>query len=480
MKRTFFMFWGVVGVICAFLSPIPMVAQTPIPLPNHAVYSSGKFLLNAKTTLFTNADAHQTERLQAAVTELLNKKMPIAKGEKSKNQLRILLTDTSVDTAKIPFERELQAYSLEVDRKGITLKARTETGLYYALQTLAAMVVGSEVPFAVIEDTPRFAYRGFMIDCSRHFWTADFIKKQIRMMARLKLNRLHLHLTDAAGWRMEIKHYPDLTRRTAFRTYSHWDEWWGSGNRQYCDEGTPGAYGGYYTQKELREIVAYAAQHHITVIPEIDMPGHSEEVTYAYPQLSCDGKTYSDLCIGTEETFRFAENVLKEVMDVFPSEYIHLGGDEAAMEHWKTCERCQKRMRDNQLGTVAELQAYMMKRINAFLNAHGRKLIGWDEMIDGGLPPHSIVMAWRSADKGAEAVKAGHHVIMSPIDWCYLNFYQDNPFTQPEAMGGYGPLKHVYTLDPIPNGLKGTPQEAYIDGVQGNLWTEYVQHADHV
>ncbi len=480
MKQTYSFFIGVICCVFSGFMPSEISAQQLLPLPNRLVYRSGKFRIDGRTRIYTNIESPKDRLFTETVNELLGMNLASSKGEKKKNQLRLLLTEPAADPERVPFDKQLQSYILDVTKEGITIKSHSEAGIYYGLQTLKGLFAGREVPFVHVEDTPRFAYRGFMIDCSRHFWTVDFIKKQIRMMARLKLNRLHLHLTDAAGWRMEIKHYPELTQKTAYRTHSHWDKWWRNGDRRYCEAGTEGAYGGYYTQDDLREIVRYAALHHITVIPEIDMPGHSEEVTFALPQLSCDGKAYSDLCIGTEETFQFAENVLSEVMDIFPSEYINIGGDEAAAEHWKTCKRCRQRMYDNHLTDVSQLQAYMMKRINRFLNAHGRKIIGWDEMIDGGLPQGSVVMAWRSIGKGVEAIKAGHHVIMSPIDWCYLNFYQDNPFTQPEAMGGYAPLKATYAFEPVPEALTDTAEISLIDGVQANLWTEYVEHADHV
>ena len=480
MKQNRSFLVGLVYCVCLGLTPNETKAQQLLPLPNQLVYGSGKFRIHEQTGVYTNLESSQDRRLTKTASGLLGMNLTSSEGKKKKGQLRLLLTNPAADPEQVPFDKQPQGYTLDATKEGVTIKSRSEAGLYYGLQTLRGLLTGGEVPFVHVEDTPRFAYRGFMLDCSRHFWTVDFIKKQIEMMARLKLNRLHLHLTDAAGWRMELKHYPELTQKTAYRTHSHWDKWWSSGDRRYCEAGTAGAYGGYYTQDDLREIVSYAALHHITVIPEIDMPGHSEEVTFALPQLSCDGKVYSDLCIGTEETFRFAENVLREVMDIFPSKYIHIGGDEAAAEHWKTCKRCLQRMQDHHLNDVSQLQAYMMKRINAFLQAHGRSLIGWDEMIDGGLPQGSTVMAWRSIDKGVEAIKAGHHVIMSPADWCYLNFYQDNPFTQPEAMGGYTPLKVTYALEPVPEALADSAEISLIDGVQGNLWTEYIEHADRV
>ena len=331
-----------------------------------------------------------------------------------------------------------------------------------------------------IEDTPRFAYRGLMLDVSRHFSTKEFIKKQIDALAYYKINRLHLHLTDAAGWRLEIKKYPLLTEFAAWRTDPTWKQWW-NGGRKYVRFDAPGAYGGYYTQDDIREILEYARQHYITVIPEIEMPSHSEEVLAAYPQLSCSGEPYknSDFCVGNEETFTFLENVLTEVMELFPSEYIHIGGDEAGKSAWKTCPKCQKRMTDEHLANVDELQSYLIHRIEKFLNNHGRHLLGWDEILQGGIAPNATVMSWRGEEGGIAAVTSGHRAIMTPGAYCYLDSYQDAPYSQPEAIGGYLPLKKVYSYNPVPASLTAE-QAKLVYGVQGNLWVEYIPTPEHV
>ena len=331
-----------------------------------------------------------------------------------------------------------------------------------------------------IEDTPRFAYRGLMLDVSRHFSTKEFIKKQIDALAYYKINRLHLHLTDAAGWRLEIKKYPLLTEFAAWRTDPTWKQWW-NGGRKYVRFDAPGAYGGYYTQDDIREILEYARQHYITVIPEIEMPSHSEEVLAAYPQLSCSGEPYknSDFCVGNEETFTFLENVLTEVMELFPSEYIHIGGDEAGKSAWKTCPKCQKRMKDEHLANVDELQSYLIHRIEKFLNNHGRHLLGWDEILQGGIAPNATVMSWRGEEGGIAAVTSGHRAIMTPGAYCYLDSYQDAPYSQPEAIGGYLPLKKVYSYNPVPASLTAE-QAKLVYGVQGNLWVEYIPTPEHV
>ena len=313
-----------------------------------------------------------------------------------------------------------------------------------------------------------------MLDCSRHFWTKEFILKQIDAMAAVKLNRLHLHLTDAAGWRIEIKRYPQLTQRGAWRTESDWDKWWVFGKREYTEPGQ--GYGGFYTQQDLRDIVAYAAQRHITVIPEVEMPGHSEEVCFALPEVSCTGQPYGsgDLCVGKERTFQVLQDILDEVMDIFPSEYIHIGGDEASRKAWETCPDCQRRMREEHLSTTAELQSYLTERIERYLNAHGRQLLGWDEILEGKLAPNATVMSWRGTEGGLKAVHMGHKVVMTPGSYCYLDSYQDAPMTQPKAFGGYNPLEHVYSYDPVPDSLKGSPAEKLFLGVQGNVWTEMI------
>lgn len=331
----------------------------------------------------------------------------------------------------------------------------------------------------MINDSPRFPYRGLHLDVSRHFFDKEFVKKQLNAMAYFKMNRLHWHLTDGAGWRIEIKKYPRLTSFAAWRPFDKLNDWWVEG-RTFCEQDDPRAVGGYYTQDDIREVVAYAAERHITIIPEIEMPGHSEEVLATYPELSCSGKPYvnADFCIGTEKTFEFLENVLFEVIDLFPSEYIHIGGDEASKSSWNTCPRCQKRMADEHLNSVEELQSYMIHRIEKFLNDHGRKIIGWDEIIEGGLSPTATVMSWRGEEGGIKAVKAGNQAIMTPGKYCYLDAFQDAPNTQPVAIGGYLTLEKVYSFEPVPDSLS-TKEAKLILGVQGNVWTEHIPTPEH-
>ena len=456
----------------------PILAQSVIPVPLKMEQGTGSFLLSEKTKLYTNLQGGEAELwenyLKALPVQLKEARM------KDRKQMLFLLI-----TPKTPQLPSPESYTLSVTSQRIEIRATSGAGLFYGMQTLLQLMqpasTGSySVPSVEIEDTPRFAYRGLMLDVSRHFSTKEFIKKQIDALAYYKINRLHLHLTDAAGWRLEIKKYPLLTDFAAWRTDPTWKKWW-NGGRKYLRYDEPGASGGYYTQDDIREILEYARQHYITVIPEIEMPSHSEEVLAAYPQLSCSGEPYknSDFCVGNEETFTFLENVLTEVMELFPSEYIHVGGAEAGKSAWKTCPKCQKRMKDEHLANVDELQSYLIHRIEKFLNNHGRRLLGWDEILQGGIAPNATVMSWRGEEGGIAAVTSGHHAIMTPGAYCYLDSYQDAPYSQPEAIGGYLPLKKVYAYDPVPASLTAE-QAKLVYGVQGNLWVEYIPTPEHV
>ena len=456
----------------------PILAQSVIPVPLKMEKGTGSFLLSEKTKLYTNLQGGEAE-----LWENYLKALPVQlKEARMKDRKQMLFLLITPKTTQLPSP---ESYTLSVTSQRIEIRATSGAGLFYGMQTLLQLMqpasTGSySVPSVEIEDTPRFAYRGLMLDVSRHFSTKEFIKKQIDALAYYKINRLHLHLTDAAGWRLEIKKYPLLTDFAAWRTDPTWKKWW-NGGRKYLRYDEPGASGGYYTQDDIREILEYARQHYITVIPEIEMPSHSEEVLAAYPQLSCSGEPYknSDFCVGNEETFTFLENVLTEVMELFPSEYIHVGGDEAGKSAWKTCPKCQKRMKDEHLANVDELQSYLIHRIEKFLNNHGRRLLGWDEILQGGIAPNATVMSWRGEEGGIAAVTSGHHAIMTPGAYCYLDSYQDAPYSQPEAIGGYLPLKKVYAYDPVPASLTAE-QAKLVYGVQGNLWVEYIPTPEHV
>ena len=358
--------------------------------------------------------------------------------------------------------------------------ASTEQGAFYAIQTLLQMTQMGElrtIDCCTVADEPRFPYRGLHFDVSRHFFSKEFLIKQIDAMALLKLNRMHLHLTDGAGWRLQIDRYPRLTSFAAWRPAKTWQEWTKC-ETKYCDQNDPDAHGGFYTKDDIREVLAYAESRHITVIPEIEMPGHSEEAVAAYPEVSCDGTGKGgDFCPGKEATFQFLENILSEVIDLFPSHYIHIGGDEAGKGAWKTCPDCQRRMKEEGLNSLDELQSYLIRRIEKFVNSKGRDIIGWDEILEGGLAPNATVMSWRGTSGGIKAIKAGHDVVMTPGE-LYLDHTQDAPFKEPMSIGGYGSLQVTYDFNPVDPSI--TQQELkHLLGVQANLWTEYVPTPEH-
>ena len=423
--------------------------------------------------LYIDADSETAERIRAAIAAAGLKVKEVKKPAK-KTYLNL-----AVDASAV---KEAEGYHIATTPEGINIKAHSGAGLFYAIQSIRQMMEG-ELEGKWLEgeiyDYPRFEYRGILIDISRHFRSVEFLKRQIDMMARLKMNRLHLHLTDAAGWRIEIESYPRLTEYAAWRKQATWKEW-GYGERGHVEMGTEGAYGGYLTKEDAKELVRYAAERYITIIPEIEMPGHSEEVIAAYPELACTPRPerQEDLCIGKEATFEMMQAILDEIIEIFPSEYIHIGGDEATKRSWGECEDCQRRMREEGLKDVDELQSYMIQRIEKYLNARGRQIIGWDEILEGGLAPNATVISWRGEEGGLAAAKAGHKVVMSPHAYCYIDAPQDAPPTQPEAIGGYLPLEKVYSYDPTP---KDMPEEVskYILGVQGNLWAEFIPTDEH-
>lgn len=376
-----------------------------------------------------------------------------------------------------------EGYQLEIDEAGVRLTAKTETGLFYGKQTLLQLLTPNGLPYVKINDHPRFPYRGLHLDVSRHFFDKEEVKKLMNVMSYYKLNTLHLHLTDAGGWRLQIDKYPKLTQEGAFRTQSDWREWWDNGkDRQYLKEGTEGAYGGYYTKDDIRDMLAYAAEKHITIIPEIEFPAHSDEVFVAYPELCCAGKSHTsgDFCIGNPKTFEFMENVLTEVIELFPSEYIHIGGDEAGKNTWKTCPKCQALMKKEKLANVDELQSYMIRKAEEFLNSKGRRLIGWDEILEGGLAPEATVMSWRGEAAGFKSARMGHDVIMTPGSYMYFDFYQADPRYQPVAIGGYTPIRKVYNYNPIPQDSLTAEEAKHFLGVQANTWTEYIPTPEHL
>lgn len=382
-----------------------------------------------------------------------------------------------------------EAYTLKVDGDGIVISGTGEAGVFYGIQTLRKSipaVAGASLvlPAVEVKDAPRFGYRGAHFDVSRHFFTVDEAKTFIDMMALHNMNRLHWHITDDQGWRIEIKKYPRLTEIGSKRK----ETVIGRNSGKY--DGKP--YGGHFTQEQAREIVDYAAKRYITVIPEIDLPGHMQAALAAYPELGCTGGPYDVwtmwgvsedvLCAGNDKVLDFIDDVLTEIMDIFPSEYIHIGGDEASKGAWRTCPKCKARMEREGLKDVDELQSYLIRRIERHINARGRKLLGWDEILEGGLAPNATVMSWRGVEGGIAAARSGHHAVMSPGDHCYLDFCQDDPTVEPPAAAAFLTLPTVYEYDPAPDSL-GEAVVPMILGVQGNLWCERVpteEHCEHM
>jgi hexosaminidase len=421
------------------------------------------------------------------------------KGKERQNKafLKIILSGMDKPLAKsrkLPEFARKAAYSLKISRDKITIKANTSTGAFYAIQDLIMMIdifntqhSGlSSSPVLLkccrIFDYPRFAYRGLMFDTSRHFRSREFIIKQIDLMALAKLNKLHLHLTDAEGWRLQIDKYPALTQKTAWRTEEDLGKWH-SGKAEYSTADSSGAYGGFYTKDDIRSIVNYARVRHIEVIPEIEMPGHSREVLHAFPELACVGRSDTasrggELCPGNEKTYEFLENVLSEVAELFPSKYIHIGGDEARKAAWKDCPLCKEKMEEEGMTDVNQLQSYLIERIEKFLNSKGKIIIGWNEILKGGLAPNATVMSWQGTKGGLKAIAMGHDVIMTPEKYCYLDRYQDDPDHSPVAFNTYVPLDTVYSYDPADKAISKKDLH-HLLGLQGNLWGEYISTDNH-
>ena len=369
-----------------------------------------------------------------------------------------------------------EAYLIKVGKKKTKIKALSPEGRFRAEQTLRKLELLGELRPCTIFDYPRYEHRGLMIDESRSFKGKEFLKKQIDAMALLGLNTLHLHLTDAAGWRIEIKSHPELTEKAAWRIGRTYAEWEAKGY-PFTVESDPDSCGGYYTQEDLKEIVAYASERYIRIIPEIEMPGHSMEVNRTYPELACvdEGgrhRSFSwDLCPGNEGIIKLLQDVLDEVMDIFPGKYIHIGGDEAVMKDWPECVNCRRRMQEEGFKHVHDLQGYLVRRMTAYLREHGRTAIGWDEILETAVPQDAVVQSWRGSSGGKKALAAGHRVIMSPNTHCYFDYYQDLIRKEPLAVGELTSLHWVYTYDPgnDPNVL----------GLQANLWCEKIPDANH-
>jgi hexosaminidase len=442
-----------------------------IPRPARISQSEGSFTLNPSTCLQVSPDAR-------AIGEYLSMVLPFTLKIEEKSDLapssnRILITTRGFEPLA-----SREGYRLTISPSEIVLQAAQASGLFYGVQSLRQLLSPTDhsFPSLFIEDWPRFPWRGLMLDVGRHLFPMDFIKRLIDTMALHKFNTLHWHLTDDQGWRIEIKQYPKLTEIGAYRSASPY-----MAERDRLD-GIP--YGGFYTQDQVLEVVAYAASRFITVVPEIEMPGHSVAALASYPELGCTGGPYQvrpfwgieeDVyCAGNDQTFIFLQNILDEVMSLFPGEFIHIGGDECPKNRWQNCPKCQAAIRKNGLKDEHELQSYFVRRIEAYLNQKGRRLIGWDEILEGGLAPKASVMSWRGIQGGIEAARQGHNVVMTPTAFCYFDYYYSEDISQePPAIGGFVPLEKVYVFEPVPSELN-QGEAKLILGAQGNLWTEYI------
>lgn len=477
-------FFTLTLLLLAFIAPLQAQDVNIIPAPQSVIKGSGYFTISSQTSISAKGKEAQNiadffaKRIKRASNITLNKGI-----HKHGGNILLQISDTAPEGK--------ESYTIEIDNQGITAKARTEAGLYYSVQTLLQLLppeiensyaenknkskrnIEWKLPYILINDYPRFEYRGIMLDPCRHFIPVKSIKEQIERLSAYKINRLHLHLTDDQGWRIEIKRYPNLQETSAFRTEEN-------GIR----------YGGYYTQEEIKEIVGYAQKHHMEVIPELEIPGHEMAAIAAYPWLSCDNKAVNPrtiwgiedvvLCPGRESTFTFLENVIDEMAPLFPGKFFHIGGDECPVKQWETCSDCQALMRKMGYTETRQLQNYTIKRIEEYLKSKGKTLIGWEEILEGGkLDTTSIIMSWRGESSGINGAKAGHKVIMSPSSHgLYFDQYQGDYITEPTSIGGYSPIQKVYNYNPVPQQLDVEGRSSNIIGVQANCWSEYMLTTD--
>ena len=494
MKKT------VLALVCLLTTVTTASAQTyyeVVPLPQSIEMQKGEaFIWNDLVQILAPETLKaEAEFLQAYLKDITGTTLPLVqKREKGKSYIELSISPNVTAT---------EGYVLTVNKKGISIAGGSAAGVFYGIQTLRKAVSSATPPFTllspvVITDAPRFSWRGMHLDCSRHFWRVDFIKKFIDLLALHNMNVFHWHLTDDQGWRIEIKKWPKLITVGSQRSGTI------IGTNSDLDDETP--YGGYYTQEEIRDIVAYAAARHITIVPEIDMPGHMLAALASYPELGCTGGPYQVghywgvykdvLCIGNPKVYQFVEDVLTEVMELFPSEVIHIGGDEAPSDRWQQCEKCQeaylKDALEGRLGgdttsvrekpSVREMpmfnygasyQRLFTRRVFNFLASKGRRALGWDEILDG-CPQDAMIMSWRGSAPGAKAAEAGHDVVMTPTTHCYFDYQQveDTEF-EPSRCGGFIPIERVYALDPAPDTLSVAARQ-HILGTQANLWSEYM------
>jgi hexosaminidase len=465
----------------ALLILLPMITHAQeiniIPKPSFVKREQGSFPITTFTKIVLKSESNNKSAafLNQYLRQFYGFQLPVVtnKGNVWKNA--IILSCEKSGTHAIA-----GAYKMGIKKDNIIIEGKDDNGVFYAIQSLIQLLPFEKtkilsVPQLEIIDSARFAYRGMHLDVGRHFFPVEYIKKYIDYIAMYKMNTFHWHLTEDQGWRIEIKKYPELTRVGGYRNGTIIGRYPGKGNDSI-------RYGGFYTQEQIKEVVKYAADRYITIIPEIEMPGHSSAALTAYPELGCTGGPYKvqgtwgvfdDVyCAGNDYTFRFLEDVLDEVMLLFPSKYIHIGGDECPKASWVKCPKCQQRMKDNNLKDEHELQSYFIQRIEKYINSKGRQIIGWDEILEGGLAPNASVMSWRGEEGGIAAAKQKHQVIMTPGTYCYFDHSQ----TKNEdsiTIGGFLPIEQVYSYEPIPAAL--TDSEAkYVLGAQANVWTEYI------
>jgi len=491
----------IIGVLIVLvMCPFILLGQSPainlIPKPNQVTINKGTFNLNANTQIFADAS------LKNEVVQFCESLLPstgINFKEKNSNEAKNSI-NLSID--KQLFVNQIEgSYKLLVDENRILIKAASPSGIYYGLQTLLQLLpekvfsrtkitnVNWSIPCVEISDSPRFEWRGFMLDASRHFQSVEYVKRTLDLMAMHKMNVFHWHLTDDQGWRIEIKKYPWLTEKGAWRNQPN-----------YPEKGKTDSYGGYYTQEQIREVVTYAKERHITIIPEVDLPGHSSALIYAMPELMCDNVEHAGyswyfmdypqrekiyirhpgtnvVCAGKESVYPVIDNILSEIIELFPSEFIHIGGDEVSKEWWNKCPHCKKRMKDENLEDMDELQAYFIKRLEKMIIAKGRKLIGWDEILEGGLSETASVMSWRGMAGGIEAIKQGRKVVMASNEGYYIQKAQTNNPLHPQKWPSMITSKTIYEYDPIPDDFTAD-QKNNVLGIQTSLWTPFSHNAD--
>ena len=482
MRRLFFILLACAVIPC-LAAPVITADYNVVPLPNSVTMTGdGPFELTTSTTVAYPEGNKDMERnaqfLARYVNDATGMALSVVPG-KAKKGIRLVLDK------KVSGE---EAYTIMVDKKGVTIAGSTPKGVFYGVQTLrkslpvgAATVV--RLPSVKISDSPRFVHRGMMLDCSRHFFPLEFVKRYIDLIAMHNMNVFHWHLSDDQGWRIEIKKYPELTIKGSRRSGTV------IGYNTALDDSIP--YGGYYTQEQAREIVEYARQRYVTVIPEMDMLGHMLAALATYPELGCTGGPYEVghrwgiykdvLCVGNDKIYDFCEGVLDEIMQIFPSKLIHIGGDETPTEVWEKCPKCIKRAEDNNM-TVKQVQSYFTSRIEKYVNSRGRRIIGWDEILGGDISQSAVIQSWRDTKHGRIAAEAGHDVIMSPTSHCYFDYSQadeKNSKYEPTLCGGYIPVEKVYSFEPCDENLPES-YRPHILGVQANIWAEYLLYPNQV